>query len=113
MVTLYLIVLSLPFIAWYLISYLKWKKNTYNYMAKLPGIRRFPIVGTYYYFFGVPKEGIFGYAIVHGIKTSLLLEIIDKLLNHMLVYGNLAHSWNGSTPEIHIQKAEHVEVSIK
>ncbi|KAI4464346.1 cytochrome p450 family 4 [Holotrichia oblita] len=62
-------------------------------MEKLPGVPRLPIVGTYYSFLGVPKE-----------------EVLDKLFNLLKLHGNFARGWNGTTPEIHIQKAEHIEI---
>ncbi|KAK9744674.1 Cytochrome P450 [Popillia japonica] len=93
MVSLYLIVLSLPFIVWYLISYLKWRKNTYDYMVIIPGVPRYPIVGTYYYFLWCPKE-----------------DVLDMFIAFIKSHGNFIHGWNGSIPEIHTQKAEHFEI---
>ncbi|KAI4464331.1 cytochrome p450 family 4 [Holotrichia oblita] len=89
----YLVAVLVTVVLWYLISYYKWWKNVYFYLEKLPGDPRYPIIGTEYIFIGVPREELFNAVIAN----------VDK-------YAPIFRTWNGSSPEVHLTKPEHLEL---
>ncbi|GJQ86708.1 hypothetical protein Trydic_g14779 [Trypoxylus dichotomus] len=54
---------------------------------------RYPIVGTNYVFIGVPKEDLF-----------------DIMVGCIKEFRPIFRAWNGSTPEVHFVKPEHLEI---
>ncbi|KAK9744610.1 Cytochrome P450 [Popillia japonica] len=88
--------LLLVIIAWYLVICLKWKKNIFDTLQKIPGLKWYPIIGTY---------SIYG-------KASRA-DVIYKFIEVTRKYSPFYRSWNGSTPEVHIMKADHLQVLLR
>ncbi|GJQ72805.1 hypothetical protein Trydic_g1455 [Trypoxylus dichotomus] len=89
---LFIIICAL-FVLWYLCEYFKWRSKFLVPLEKLPGPKRYPILGTLYLFVNVPKDEIFYY--------------YENFLKSM---PPLFRSWNGSLPEINVRKPEHLEL---
>ncbi|XP_035917573.1 cytochrome P450 4C1-like [Anopheles stephensi] len=88
LVQLALLVITLvPFLRW-----LKKRLQLQRVMDKIPGPKSYPVVGTMHSFIGKKSEEIF--------------YIIDQRTR---AYPGIHRIWNGSTPEVRINKAEYVE----
>ncbi|GJQ72801.1 hypothetical protein Trydic_g1451 [Trypoxylus dichotomus] len=81
---------------WYLVLCWKWKKNVFDYVEKLPGLKWYPIFGSTYVFKGMPRE-----------------DVLYKQLEIIAAHGPLFRSWNGNAPEINIMKPEHLQIIMK
>ncbi|GJQ72803.1 hypothetical protein Trydic_g1453 [Trypoxylus dichotomus] len=92
---LFIPLLSILFI-WYLVLSWKWKKNVFDYVEKLPGLKWYPIFGTTYVFKGISRE-----------------DVLYKLLEIIGTYKPLFRSWNGNDPEINIMKPEHLQTVLR
>ncbi|KAK9744665.1 Cytochrome P450 [Popillia japonica] len=78
---------------WFLFSYYKWRRDIYYPLEKLPGDPRYPIIGTQYIFIGVSRN-----------------DLIKVFIGKLKKFAPLFRSWNGSIPEIHLMKPEHIEI---
>ncbi|XP_017780722.1 PREDICTED: cytochrome P450 4C1-like [Nicrophorus vespilloides] len=88
MITAVLVVLLLafPLIA-------LWKRiRILYYIEKLPGLRAYPLIGTTYQFYNVPKSDIF-----------------STLVKRNLKYGPILRSWLGHRPLVHLMKPAYFE----
>nr|XP_022915869.1 cytochrome P450 4C1-like [Onthophagus taurus] len=84
--------LSIVFLFYYFTIFIKWRKNIYNDIEKIPGPKTYPLIGTLYHFFGAQRHDIY----------RILAEITAK-------YKPFYRMWNARIPEIHIMKPDHVE----
>ncbi|KAK9744655.1 Cytochrome P450 [Popillia japonica] len=93
-----MLVLPLFFVVllWYLIICIKWKKNIFDVLEKIPGPKWYPFIGTYHLFRGVSREEIF-------YKFG---EVVGQ-------YAPLFRSWNGSVGEVHLMKPDHLQIVLK
>ncbi|KAK9744577.1 hypothetical protein QE152_g7598 [Popillia japonica] len=90
----YLVSLGAIFGIWYLVSCIKWLRSVYFPMRRLPGPTRIPIFGTKYRFIGVPRKELFNYGI-----------------SNLKKYSPIFCTWTASTPELHLVKAEYLEIN--
>ncbi|KRT82235.1 cytochrome P450 [Oryctes borbonicus] len=90
---MYLVIVVIVLAVWYCLRYYRWLKNVYFHVEKLNGAPRIPIIGTEYIHIGVPKD-----------------ELLKRFLRYLEKYGPLARTWNGSQPDVHMTKPEHLQV---
>ncbi|GJQ72802.1 hypothetical protein Trydic_g1452 [Trypoxylus dichotomus] len=88
--------LIIAVLAWYLVICIKWKKTIFDIIEKIPGPKWYPFVGTFFPFQGVSREDIF-------YKFG---EITGK-------YAPFYRSWNGDVPEVHLMKADHLQIVMR
>lgn len=79
---------------WYLVICIKWKKNIFDIMEKIPGAKWFPLIGTFYPLSMASREDV----------TYKFIELLQK-------YAPFFRSWNGGVHEVHVMKAEHIQVT--
>lgn len=89
------LVLGFLFVTLLTILYFQWYKpqqEIARFIDKIPGYKAYPLVGTSWIFFGVPREKIF-----------------DVLQEGYRRFPHIHRTWFGSKPEVRIAKAEYVE----
>lgn len=98
-------------VLWYLFKYFEWRRKFLIPLEKLPGPKRYPVVGTLYPFIGVPKKGEFSLRVnLTDYRNKTLIDLFHIFENYIRVMPPLFRSWNGSLPEINVRKPEHIEV---
>nr|XP_022906724.1 cytochrome P450 4C1-like [Onthophagus taurus] len=83
-------------ILWWIKNRVKYEKEIVQYVDKLPGPKAYPLIGTFYVFFGVKRNDVF--KVMKGISEK---------------YGPLYRTWAKSSPEVNIMKPEYFELVMK